>query len=66
MEVLNQWDVVQVGNQSFSAQELWTHILGTGQDTEKDQMFGMMLGQHYSRVVISLEDEDDDLYTDPQ
>ena len=29
-------------------------------------MFGMMLGQHYSRVVISLEDDDDDLYTDPQ
>ena len=65
-EVLNQRDVVQVGNQSLSVQELWTHILGTGQNTKKDQMFGMMLGQHYPRVVISLEDEDDNLYTDLQ
>ena len=65
-EVLNQRNMVQVGNQSLSTQELWTHILGTGQDTEKDRMFGMTLGQHYPHVVISLEDDDDDLYTDPQ
>ena len=65
-EVLNQQDVVQVGNQSLSAQELWTHILGTKQDTEKDRMFGMMLEQYYLHVVISLEDDDDDLYTDSQ
>jgi len=65
-KVLNQWDVVQVGGQSLSAQELWTHILGTGQDPEKDQIFGMMLGQCRPRGVITLDDDDDDLYTDPR
>ena len=29
-------------------------------------MFRMTLRQHYPRVVISLEDDDDDLYTDPR